>query len=169
MSAPLIVTLALGRAAQSYFDRLRGQHYPPERNNLRAHVTLFHALPGIELPAISDHLAHAARRPAFDVDVAGVRMLGAGVAFTMKSNALSALRGDLAVSWHTWLTGQDRQAFAPHVTVQNKVDPAAARALHTDLAQAFIPFVVRADGLHLWHYRGGPWQRAMSHSFASAP
>ena len=41
---PLIVTLALDEAAEARFDGLRQEHFPLERNHLRAHVTLFHAL-----------------------------------------------------------------------------------------------------------------------------
>lgn len=43
---PLIVTLALDEQAQARFDALRSRHFPPDRNVLDAHVTLFHALPG---------------------------------------------------------------------------------------------------------------------------
>ena len=44
--APLIVTLLVDDDAQQHFDALRSEHFPAERNYLRAHVTLFHALPG---------------------------------------------------------------------------------------------------------------------------
>ena len=67
MPEPLIVTLLLEEAAQQRFDRLREQHFPPERNHLAAHVTLFHALPGEQLDAVRADLAAAADRPAFDV------------------------------------------------------------------------------------------------------
>lgn len=44
-----------------------------------------------------------------------------------------------------------------HVTVQNKVDSAVARALHEDLAAGFAPWTVRCTGLAPWRFLGGPW------------
>lgn len=46
----------------------------------------------------------------------------------------------------------------PHVTVQNKVAPQAARALLAELQAGFSPFTMRAEGLNLWRYLGGPWR-----------
>jgi len=154
---PLVVTLLLDDEAQQRFDRLRAQHFPPERNFLAAHVTLFHALPGEHVDAVRADLAAAADREPFDVDVTGVRFLGRGVAFTLGSAELSSLRGRLAAAWRPWLTPQDRQKHSPHVTVQNKADPAVARALHERLAADFEACRVRARGLGLWRYLGGPW------------
>ena len=55
------------------------------------------------------------------------------------------------------LTAQDRQKFQPHVTVQNKVQPAEARALFERLRADFSPWPAEGTGLDLWEYRGGPW------------
>jgi 2'-5' RNA ligase len=153
----LVVTLLLEEAAQERFDRLRAEHFPRERNHLRAHVTLFHALPGEHGDAVAADLAAAAARPPFAVEVTGLRLLGRGVAYTLASPELDRLRGGLAAAWDPWLTPQDRQRHAPHVTVQNKVDPAVARALHARLSAAFEPGRVGARGLGLWRYLGGPW------------
>ncbi len=165
MSQPLIVTLLLEEEAQRRFDRLREAHFPPERNHLAAHVTLFHALPGEHLATVDADLAAAAARPAFDVEVTGVRSLGRGVAYTLASADLAQLRAGLAAAWAPWLTPQDRQRHAPHVTVQNKVDPAVARELHASLAAAFEPGSVPARGLGLWRYLGGPWEPVAEHPF----
>ena len=61
-------------------------------------------------------------------------------------------------AFEPWLTAQDRQGWRAHVTVQNKVAPETARALHTDLQAAFVPFRFPAPGVLLWRYRGGPWE-----------
>ncbi|WP_222195948.1 2'-5' RNA ligase family protein [Modestobacter italicus] len=159
-TAPLIVTLLLDDAAQQRFDRLRAAHFPAERNHLQAHVTLFHALPGEQLGPVRDELRAAADRPAFDVTVTGVRFLGRGVALDLESGELTGLRAGLAGAFDPWLTRQDRQWSRPHVTVQNKVAPDVARALHAQLSAAFRPETVTARGLGLWHYRGGPWEPA---------
>jgi predicted trehalose synthase len=120
-------------------------------------VTLFHALPGERLAEVRAALAAAADRPAFPVTVSRVRSLGRGVAFELDSAELTALRARLAGAFDPWLTRQDRAGGRPHVTVQNKVEPAVARRLHDELSAAFVPEPVGARGLGLWHYRGGPW------------
>lgn len=163
--SPLIVTLLLEEGVQRRFDRLRAQHFPAERNHLAAHVTLFHALPGEQLGAVSADLAEVAERPAFDVAVTGLRLLGRGVAYDLASEELLALRRELARRWAPWLTRQDVQWHAPHVTVQNKVEPATARALRDELAAAFTPERVPATGLGLWRYLGGPWEPVEQHPF----
>ena len=126
---PLILTLALHPADQARFDRLRTLHFPPDRNFIPAHVTLFHHLPGAELAGIDALLAQEATGvPAFSVEVHGLRFLGRGVAYELRSSALSALRGRLARAWAGWLTPQDAQGFRPHVTIQNKAPPDEAPA-----------------------------------------
>jgi 2'-5' RNA ligase len=162
---PLVVTLLLEDDAQRRFDRLRTEHFPADRNHLAAHVTLFHALPGEHGDAVAAELTAAAARPAFDVPVTGVRLLGRGVAYTLESAELAGLRAGLAAAWQPWLTPQDRQRHTPHVTVQNKVDPAVARALHARLSAAFEPGRVGARGLGLWRYLGGPWEPVARYPF----
>ncbi|MEJ7664833.1 MAG: hypothetical protein WKG07_37635 [Hymenobacter sp.] len=43
--------------------------------------------------------------------------------------------------------------------MQNKVDPAVARALLAELSAGFGRSDVQGTGLALWAYRGGPWER----------
>ncbi|MDP9390002.1 MAG: 2'-5' RNA ligase family protein [Actinomycetota bacterium] len=165
MPDPLVVTMLLGHDAQRVFDRLRAEHFPPGRNHLAAHVTLFHALPGGRLAAVSADLRAAAERPAFDVAVTGLRLLGRGVAYTLRSPGLADLREELASPWQPWLTRQDQQRHFPHVTVQNKVEPATARLLHQRLTAAFVPWAAPARGLGLWRYLGGPWEPVAEYLF----
>lgn len=169
VAEPLVVTLLLEPAAQERFDGLRAAHFPADRNHLAAHVTLFHALPGEQDRVVATDLADAARRPAFDVAVTGLRLLGRGVAYTLDAPELTALRAGLAAAWEPWLTPQDRQWHAPHVTVQNKVEPAVARALRDRLAAEFVPHRVGARGLGLWRYLGGPWAPVAEFPFAGLP
>ncbi len=49
--------------------------------------------------------------------------------------------------------------------MQNKVEPEAARALHAELLATLPPREARAEGLLLWHYRGGPWEAAGAFRF----
>jgi 2'-5' RNA ligase len=167
-AAPLVLTLQLDDASQERFDALRRAHFPPERNHLQAHVTLFHALPGEREDEVRSDLALAAQRPAYDVDVVRVRSLGRGVAYDLRSPVLAGQRDELARRWQPWLTPQDARPHAAHVTVQNKVTPERARALLRELEASFVPGAVRATGLALWRYLGGPWEPLGAYRFSPA-
>ncbi len=169
MLSPLILTLGLDAPDQARFERLRQAHFPAAMNHIPAHLTLFHHLPGELLPDIDAALAQLAVQPPFPIEVTGLRSLGRGVAFTLASPVLTRLRATLAQHFHDSLTPQDRQAFRPHVTIQNKATPEAARALLAAMQAEFSHFTVRADSLLLWHYRGGPWEHAANYPFASPP
>jgi len=159
--APLILTLTLDEASQAFFDAQRKKYFPPKINYLGAHLTLFHALPGTEETAISEHLAAvAAGQPAsLPLAVTGLKFMGRGVMYTLANPELPTLHRRLQQQWQPWLTAQDQQGLRPHITVQNKVDPAVARALLTELEAGFQPFEVQGTGLALWAYRGGPWEQ----------
>ena len=158
----------MGDAAAARFTALRRAHFPPHRNWLDAHITLFHALPGAALDAVlADAREAALAQPPFTMRCERVLFLGAGVAFALASAEGVALRAALAQRWAALLGRQDRAPrSALHVTVQNKVTPAAARALHDDLQARFVPEDVPAIGLDVWHYEGGPWRAAASFAFA---
>ncbi len=164
---PLVLTLKLDQESFAFFEALRQRHYPPERNQVPAHLTLFHALPGERLAAIRPLLAEAARgQRRIDMQVTGVTSLGGGVAFGLRAPALSALRNRLQRELEPWLGAQDLAGFRPHVTVQNKVSPKQAEALRRELQKMFRPFTVRGEGLLLWRYCGGPWQHEAAFAFA---
>lgn len=164
--SPIIVTALFGDADQARFDALRRAHFPPERNHLAAHLTMFHHLP----PSLEGELRHrltiATRGTAPpDARVAGLMSLGRGVAFRIDSPALAEIRADLAAAFGGLLTPQDAAPWRPHVTIQNKVDPAAARALLATLEADFRPHSVRIAGLAAWWYRGGHWEPLSRHKF----
>lgn len=166
-AAPLILSLAFEPAAFEHFDTLRRTHFPQRLNHIPAHLTLFHHLPGDRLDVVMDALeAEAKNQPRFSVEVVGLRKLGRGVAYGLHAPPLDALRGRLAARFAEHLTPQDRQGFRAHVTVQNKVDPKDAAVLHDQLAADFTPWSFRAEGLLLWRYLGGPWERLAFLPFA---
>ena len=53
---PLILTAVLEPEAQAWFEAARRAHYPVTLNQVPAHVSLFHHLPGSELEAIKRRL-----------------------------------------------------------------------------------------------------------------
>ncbi|WP_031555206.1 2'-5' RNA ligase family protein [Parvularcula oceani] len=158
MTDPIILTLQLDAETQGFFDRERQRWFPPRLDQVPAHLTLFHKLPGEEYEAVLRHVGEAcARRAAFAVEVAEVVPLGKGVAYRLAARALDDLRADLAGRFSHWLTGQDRQRFRAHVTVQNKVTPDTAKASLGVIRAGFEPFAARAEGVQIWAYKGGPW------------
>ncbi|MGY2133012.1 2'-5' RNA ligase family protein [Hymenobacter sp. HD11105] len=164
--APLILTLALDAESFAFFNGLRQQYFPPERNFLAAHVTLFHHLPGARRADLVEQLAARCQEQApLTLQVTGVRFMGRGSAYVLENEALQALHRELQTTWQPALTPQDQQKLRPHVTVQNKVDPQAARALYEQLKADFVPFEATGTGLQLWAYRGGPWEAIQTFDF----
>jgi 2'-5' RNA ligase len=163
---PLILTLKMDDLSQERFDRLREEHFPKERNFIPAHLTLFHKLPGDREAEIAATLEGLCRRlEPFSLTATGLVFMGRGVGYRLESPKLPAARKELAEEWWPWLGAQDRKGFRPHVTVQNKVRPEEARALHRRLEETFVPFEVGAEGLLLWRYLGGPWEPVGSYGF----
>jgi 2'-5' RNA ligase len=167
--APLIVTLKLDAVSFDRLNELRRMHFPPERNFLSAHITLFHALPGKELPTIRSHLQQiSALTRSMEIAFPRVQSLGRGVAIEVMSEDLKILHQRLAACFSPWLTPQDRQRFRPHVTIQNKVSAERARELYDLLAPQWKMPAGHAAGLSLWAYKGGPWLGIEDFSFAGA-
>jgi hypothetical protein len=164
--APIIVSALFAPGDQAWFDRQREAHFPAERNVLAAHLTLFHHLPPSAAPELARRLREATRSPAPAARIAGVFSLGRGVAYRIDSPGLSAIRAELAEAFAGLLTPQDGQGWRAHVTVQNKVEPAAARALLAELQAKFVARPVALAGLASWWYRGGPWEPLGRHMFA---
>ena len=156
---PLILTALLEPHVQAWFEDLRRAHYPPELNRVPAHVSLFHHLPGSELAAVKRRLkALCAELAPPPIEVTGLKLLGKGVAYKLRAPALADLHAELAEGWWALLIPQDRVGFDPHVTIQNKVTPAAARATLASLTAGFRPFATRALAIALWRYCDGPWE-----------
>ncbi len=146
-AAPIIVTALLGDTDFAWLDGQRKAHFPPQRNQLRAHLTMFHHLP----PSVADGLMEVlkaevrAARPA--ARVAGLINLGGGVAYRIESDELAEIRARLADVFAGCLTPQDAAGWRPHVTVQNKVPSSVARALLAELSANFTPRPLVIAGL----------------------
>ena len=161
------MTALFERADQSWFNQLRREHFPPEKNVVEAHLTLFHHLP----PSVAEELKHrlsqatrAIRAPR--AQVSGLMPLGRGVAYRIAAPALTAIREELADAFAGMLMPQDAGRWRPHVTIQNKVTPVLAKTLIKALERDFRPREVEIAGLASWWYRGGPWEPHSRHMFA---
>jgi 2'-5' RNA ligase len=164
--APFVLTLEMDGESFARFEELRRRHYPPERNLVPAHVTLFHQLPGDrarEMKALLSRVA-AGQKP-FEIEAREVKAMERGVAIFLRAPQLYALRDALAAEWEPWLSEQDRAGFRPHVTIQNNVSESEARRTQREVEAAWRPPRMRAIGLHLWRYRGGPWESVQVYRF----
>ncbi len=165
-STPIIVAATFGAADFRMLDGLRRAYFPPERNLIPAHLTLFHHLAPSLAGELDARLRGATRRvarPSAILD--GLMSLGRGVALKVRSEALSAIRADLADAFAGCLMPQDSAGWRPHVTIQNKVSPQEAQALLAKLADGFTPRPLIITGIAAHHYRGGPWELIAEHRF----
>lgn len=164
--APLILTAELPPDLHRWATGLRHAHYPPERNHLEAHVTLFHALP----PRVEDEARALLARLAGEfaplpARLEGVMSLGRGTALRLSSPALLDVRAHIAECFRGLLTAQDSHPPRLHVTIQNKVAPAAAKALQAELAGMVRPRDFAFSAVALFRYRGGPWEAVRRFAF----
>jgi hypothetical protein len=165
-AGPLTVTAELPGDIQAWAERLRRAHYPAERNQVAAHVTLFRALPPSCEDMLREALAAAARtHPPLPARLDGTIPLGQGTAIGIVSPPVQALRAELADRLRGLLTPQDSAAPRLHVTIQNKVSEREARALQSELAGTLQPRDFRFAGLALHRYRDGPWAFVKRWSF----
>jgi len=156
---PFIVTAELPPDLLSWADGLRQQHFPPERNWLKAHVTLFHAFaPSLreELRSVLAAMAGEYAPPAARLD--GLMNLGKGTALAISSPAMLEVRERIAERFHGALTAQDSHQPRLHITIQNKVLPDAAKALQLTLAEAITARSFRFAGLGLHLYCNPHWE-----------
>lgn len=159
MAGALIVTAEMAAEDFAWLDRLRQQHFPPERNRLRAHLTIFHALPPSAEPEVRRALAVEASGTPPNAAIAGLMNLGGGVAYRVVSVELEQIREALAARFQGLLTAQDSAGWRPHVTIQNKVSSSTARALQSRLEADFRERPLGIAGLGLHRYLDGPWER----------
>ena len=157
-----ILTTELDDDSFAWLDALRRQHFPPARNVLSAHLTMFHRLSGAQIERL-ESAAIPTGPIALDFD--GLRFLGSGVAFNVRAPDLQRLRREIVTVIGGELSRQDSQRWMPHVTVQNKVAAAVAKELFATLSGTFSSRGGHATGLVVWEYLGGPWKLARRLSF----
>lgn len=167
MAGALIVTAELGPQDFAWLDGLRRRHYPPERNRVPAHLTLFRTLPPSAEEEVRQSLSRAAGAPPPPAELAGPMALDSGVALRVSSPALEAIREDLAREFHGLLTSQDSGPWVPHVTIQNKAEQREARALLKEMRETFDRKSLAIRGLSLVRYVEGEWEPLGDFRFVS--
>lgn len=165
MAGALIVTGELAPPDFAWLNDLRRRHYPAERNQLPAHLTMFHAIPPSAESELRQLLRVMAEGSPPRAWVAGVMNLGGGVALRIASDELDRIRDELAQRLRGLLTAQDSAGWSAHVTIQNKVPPREARALIEALGNQFDGRPIGISGLGLHRYLGGPWESLRTFPF----
>lgn len=166
---PLIIEALIGPADFAQLDRLRRDHYPPERNQLPAHLTLFHGLAPSAAAEAGRLLGRLAAEPPPAAMIAGPVSLGTGTALRIVSQPLELLRERIADHFHGALSSQDAVGWRPHVTIQNKVSATDAGKLLRQLEAEYWPRPLAITGLALNRYDAGQWRRISAHPFRGRP
>lgn len=166
MSNPFIVTAALPPEIQGWAEGLRRAHYPPKRNHLHAHVTMFHSFAPSLLEELKSYLPRIVSEYAPPQGrVSGIMDLGKGTAIALEAPELLTLREQIADHFHGSLTAQDLYDPRPHITIQNKVTKEEARALQASLGPTIEPRAFTFPALELHLYHGGPWEQVKRCAF----
>ena len=165
MAGALIVTAELAPPDFAWLNDLRRRHYPAERNQLPAHLTMFHAIPPSAESELRQLLRVMAEGSPPRAWIAGLMNLGGGVALRIASDELDRIREELAQRLRGLLTAQDSAGWSAHVTIQNKAPPREAKALIEALGSQFEGRPVRISGLGLHRYLGGPWESLRTFPF----
>ncbi|MFM6854421.1 MAG: 2'-5' RNA ligase family protein [Sphingopyxis sp.] len=168
-SAPIILTALMGAEDFAWANALRRSHFPPGRNIVPAHISLFHHLPPSGADALVRMMRALCNGPAPAARISGVQKLGRGVAFSVHSPDLLALWGQVADAFHHHLIPQDQHPPRLHITIQNKADVADARALYAQMAAQFRARPLAITGLAAWWYRAGPWELLHQQKFRHQP
>lgn len=166
--APFLVTLQFDSTSFERLSELRTRYFPRHRNIVPTHLTLFHALPGEREDLVRQTLTDVcARTEKISLQFTGLRFLGRGVAINVECPELLRVRSDLARVFRPFLSAQDAQNWKhPHVTIQNKVAPEAARSTFNLLNDNWHSWNGQGEGLLLWYYRDGPWEKADDYTFS---
>jgi 2'-5' RNA ligase len=147
---------------------LRRKHYPSKRNQVPAHLTLFHHLPPSLLSELDGRLKAEVRiAPRPFASMGEPMLLDTGVILRVRSDALAALRERLAEAFTGMLVPQDAANWRPHVTIQNKANPAEAKRLHAQMTADFHrsrPLSLTGFATHF--YRDGPWELIARYRFS---
>ena len=157
--APFIVTAELPADVFAWADGLRRAHFPPERNVLAAHVTLFHSFaPSLREELVRTLGTFAATFAPPEALLDGLMNLGKGTALALRSEEMLAVRAAIAERFHGALTAQDCHPPRLHITIQNKVTSQAARALQSELQPLLRARRFRFAGLGLHLYQVTHWE-----------
>lgn len=160
------MTATIGAVDFAWVNALRQEHYPPEKNQLSAHVTLFHHLPPQALDEIIELVKQTTLNHAYPrCDLTDVIQFEEGAAYKLYSPKLLEIREFFAEAFHGLLIQQDQQKPRFHITVQNKASTEESKKLFQKLNSEFEPRPFEITGIALHYYLNGPWEEIGSWRF----
>ncbi|KAI4141376.1 MAG: hypothetical protein L6R39_005372 [Caloplaca ligustica] len=162
-----ILTLNTDEAHHKAVTALRDKYFPPALNKLSAHVALFRALPGSELPGIETAIQDVVRQShPFPISTGKPFLLAHGVGLEVHASLAQDIFRTLKEQWNDFLSQQD-QSFRAHYTVQNKVeDKEIARKTLEEIQGSFAGSTGTVTGLSLYLYVRGYWNLKQFYPFA---
>jgi hypothetical protein len=98
-ASPLIVTLALDEPSFQFLNSFRQRYFPPVRNFLTAHLTLFHHLPSDEPQIWQDLNKWSEEQEPFSLRVTEVKSIGKGVVYKIECEPLLQLHRMMQKAW----------------------------------------------------------------------
>lgn len=165
-----VLTLYTDTIHHTLLTSLRDKYFPPDLNKLDAHIALFRALPGSQLPRLIHDIACLTESQApFRIFASRPFRMKHGVGIHVEDNSgrLSAIYEELKAQWTPFLSQQDR-SFKPHYTVQNKVtNEASVDQAFTELTDQFDGSHGEALGLSLYRYDRGYWKKTKDFMFGN--
>lgn len=158
-----VLTLNTTPSLHRPMTALRERYFPAHLNRTPAHLTMFHALPGSHMSSIVAAIEEECQGLApFRLATGPLFRMRRGVGINVGQGSRPArlLHQELQRRWAGVLSEQDRQAWRPHWTIQNKVnDSAVVEGTMREVEQGFQGAEGVAEGCVLWRYeRGGEWK-----------
>lgn len=168
-----VLTLSTTPSLHDPVTALRERHFPARLNRTPAHLTMFHALPGSHLSGIVaaiEEECHALSPFRLATGSLFRMRRGVGINVGQGSRPARLLHEGLQRRWTAFLSEQDRQAWRPHWTIQNKVNDAAV--VDETMREVELEFQGAegvAQGCVLWRYEsGGNWRFEQMFEFGDA-
>jgi len=163
-----ILALLTDKAHHKYLTSIRDKYFPSHINKLEAHVAMFRALPGSQLPRITQDLRDiTGSHSQFQIKADRPFRLGHGIGVNVQRSGAEAIFDELHSRWAPFLSKQDN-SFRAHYTVQNKVDkPEDVDKALDELRQEFHPSSGTVEGLALYKYVRGYWKDRQDFLFKS--
>ncbi len=167
VSIPLVLTFVMDDESQARLDLWRKLYFPPERNVLKAHLTIYHQLPGQNISRIDEILRDIShlRLSPFPIAFEELKTRQGFVGVKVASPELMQVKSELDHAFDPFLKAQDRKPYSPHVTVTNLGSPKDAQKVMELLTKEFVPWRGSVRAVSLFHYRGGPWEEYRTYSF----
>lgn len=167
---PFLVTLGLDPVSFERLDALRERYFPPERNIVPAHLSLFHHLPSDSEASVVRTLQEiASGSPPTPLRFGTLFRMGRGFAVRVDAPQFGQIQAQLVRAFAAVLTDQDRQPFRPHVTLMNKADRDEVARGWADAGATWSPWDGIGVSFLLWRYAGGPWEPVCQYPFLATP